>query len=316
MTRLFDNKERVWDPKVYPKLDFDEDYYLVLEISPTCTAEELKKGFYKMVAKYHPDNKQSEADKELANKQMMVINAAYRILKNPSNRMAYDRQRALGLKGAKSRVTPSARNSADTATKTSSTSSSYQQQEQRTSSTSSSSRGSSSSSSSNSYTDSSYYKGSGGNRYGVYASDPDFVQFVSEYLDHISQSRDPQMLFIWSRMKKDAEYRQSVLITAWEQWKQRGEQYEDEYDTDNIWDQFLSEITGNTKNNNYRSNENKKDVYYDNDDVYEYQKRQRPSTGMSLDELESSLEYLRRRKVFKERILLQEKIDWGEVCII
>ena len=32
-----------WDPKAGPKLDFNEDYYSILEVDPTVSAKELKK---------------------------------------------------------------------------------------------------------------------------------------------------------------------------------------------------------------------------------------------------------------------------------
>ena len=42
---------------------------------------------------YHPDNKKSNAEKDLANKQMMAINNAYKILKDEESRQLYDKQR-------------------------------------------------------------------------------------------------------------------------------------------------------------------------------------------------------------------------------
>ena len=64
-----------------PKTDFDEDYYSVLEVSPSVSAKELKKEYYRLVIAYHPDNKPdaSQEEKELLNRQMMVINAAYKV---------------------------------------------------------------------------------------------------------------------------------------------------------------------------------------------------------------------------------------------
>lgn len=59
-------------------------------------AKELKKSYYKVVFKYHPDNKETTEEKELCNKQMMVINGAYRVLKDPITRAQYDKQRAKG----------------------------------------------------------------------------------------------------------------------------------------------------------------------------------------------------------------------------
>lgn len=64
-----------WDPKSAPKLDFEEDLYSVLEADPAFTPQELKRAYYKVVFRYHPDNKEGVEAKSLCNKQMMVINA-------------------------------------------------------------------------------------------------------------------------------------------------------------------------------------------------------------------------------------------------
>lgn len=84
-----------WDPKTAPKLDFEEDYYSLLEVDEKSNQQELKRAYYKMVFKYHPDNKEGDSAKELANRQMMVINAAYKILKDVALRSEYDRKRFL-----------------------------------------------------------------------------------------------------------------------------------------------------------------------------------------------------------------------------
>ena len=93
-----------WDSNDAPKLNFDEDFYSVLEVDTSVDAKDLKKAYYKLVFQYHPDNIENEASKELCNKQMMVINGAYRILKNPITRTLYDRQRKRGLFGSKSGI--------------------------------------------------------------------------------------------------------------------------------------------------------------------------------------------------------------------
>lgn len=82
-----------WNPKNHPKLDPLEDYYKVLEVNPDCTEKELKRAYYKLVIKYHPDNKSSQTEKELANYQMMVINNSYRVLKDALLRAKYDQIR-------------------------------------------------------------------------------------------------------------------------------------------------------------------------------------------------------------------------------
>ena len=93
------DSEMNWDPKAGPKLDFNEDYYSVLDVDCKVDPKELKKAYYKLVFKYHPDNIENESSKSLCNKQMMVINGAYRILKNIDLRVLYDKQRRKGLVG-------------------------------------------------------------------------------------------------------------------------------------------------------------------------------------------------------------------------
>ena len=44
-----------WDPTSAPKLDFNEDYYTVVEVDPEATQQELKRAYYKTVFRFHPD---------------------------------------------------------------------------------------------------------------------------------------------------------------------------------------------------------------------------------------------------------------------
>lgn len=81
-----------WDPKKYPKLDFNENYYRVLEVDESADPNTIKKSYYKIVFKYHPDNKQTIEEKSLANQQMMVINSAFKVLKDPVLRKNYDQR--------------------------------------------------------------------------------------------------------------------------------------------------------------------------------------------------------------------------------
>jgi curved DNA-binding protein CbpA len=144
-----------WDPKSGPKLDFNEDFYSLLEIDPAIDSKAMKKAYYKIVFKYHPDNKEGEAAKELCNKQMMVINAAYKVLKDSDARIAYDRKRSMGVYGEAAKVGKAAGSSSNSKTQT---------QSQKSSSSSSCSSSSSSSSS------------GGSNPFGNYGYNPDNAQ--------------------------------------------------------------------------------------------------------------------------------------------
>ena len=90
-----------WDPKAFPKGDFEEDYYSVLEVNAGASFKEIKKSYYRIVFLYHPDRKESEKEKNICNKQMMVINAAYKVLKDEKLRAMYDKKRQKGLTGKK-----------------------------------------------------------------------------------------------------------------------------------------------------------------------------------------------------------------------
>ena len=107
-----------WDPKSAPKLDFNEDFYSILEVDPEIKGKELKKAYYKIVFKYHPDNKEGKEQKDLCNKQMMVINAAYKILKDDDARVAYDRKRRMGVYGEAAKVGKSSGGSSNSRSQT------------------------------------------------------------------------------------------------------------------------------------------------------------------------------------------------------
>jgi len=61
-----------------------KDYYSILGVSKTASPEEIKKAYYKLAHKYHPDK---GGDKE----KMKEINEAYQILSDRDKRSQYDR---------------------------------------------------------------------------------------------------------------------------------------------------------------------------------------------------------------------------------
>lgn len=65
----------------------NKDPYEVLGISRNASAEEIKKAFHKMAAKYHPDK---HAGDPVAEEKFKEINSAYQILKDPQKRANYD----------------------------------------------------------------------------------------------------------------------------------------------------------------------------------------------------------------------------------
>ena len=66
----------------------ETDYYELLEVSKTASADEIKKSYRKLAMKYHPDR--NPGDKEVETK-FKEINEAYEVLKDEQKRAAYDR---------------------------------------------------------------------------------------------------------------------------------------------------------------------------------------------------------------------------------
>lgn len=61
-----------------------KDYYKILEIEKKASKDEIKKAFYKLAAKYHPDKKTGDEAK------FKEINEAYQVLSNDQKRKEYD----------------------------------------------------------------------------------------------------------------------------------------------------------------------------------------------------------------------------------
>ena len=73
-----------------------QDYYELLGVSRTASADDLKKAFRKLAMQHHPDR--NKDDKE-AEKRFKTINHAYDILKDPETRAAYDRYGPAAFEG-------------------------------------------------------------------------------------------------------------------------------------------------------------------------------------------------------------------------
>ena len=69
-----------------------KDLYLILGVSRNASNEEIRKGFKKLAAKWHPDkNNETEEKKNFAEKKFKEINSAYIILSDPHKRELYDK---------------------------------------------------------------------------------------------------------------------------------------------------------------------------------------------------------------------------------
>jgi molecular chaperone DnaJ len=73
------------------------DYYEVLEVSKTATADEIKKAYRKKAIQYHPDK--NPGDKE-AEEKFKEAAEAYDVLSNPDKRARYDQFGHAGMNGA------------------------------------------------------------------------------------------------------------------------------------------------------------------------------------------------------------------------
>lgn len=65
-----------------------EDYYSILGVAKTASADEIKKAYRKLAMQYHPDR---NPDNKEAEAKFKDINEAYEVLKDDQKRAAYDR---------------------------------------------------------------------------------------------------------------------------------------------------------------------------------------------------------------------------------
>lgn len=68
-----------------------EDYYQILGIPPDASDDEIKKAFWRLAKKYHPDSPTGDPEK------FKKINEAYQVLSDRKKRAMYDQQRKFGF---------------------------------------------------------------------------------------------------------------------------------------------------------------------------------------------------------------------------
>ena len=70
------------------------DYYEVMGVPRTATAEQIKNAYRRLARKYHPDvSKEAGAEDKFK-----AVNEAYEALRDPQKRAAYDQLRAQGYR--------------------------------------------------------------------------------------------------------------------------------------------------------------------------------------------------------------------------
>lgn len=67
------------------------DYYKILGLKETATAEKIRGRWLELIQKYHPDQSQEQ---EVEDERVKEINEAYQVLKFSSTRMEYDLERS------------------------------------------------------------------------------------------------------------------------------------------------------------------------------------------------------------------------------
>jgi molecular chaperone DnaJ len=74
-----------------------QDYYALLGVERSASADEIKKAYRKLAMKYHPDRNQGDAKAE---EMFKSISEAYEVLSDPTKRQQYDRFGHEGMKSA------------------------------------------------------------------------------------------------------------------------------------------------------------------------------------------------------------------------
>lgn len=73
------------------------DYYDILGVTKSASADEIKKAYRKQALEWHPDRHKD--DKEAAEKRFKEINEAYQVLSDPQKRSSYDQFGSAGPQG-------------------------------------------------------------------------------------------------------------------------------------------------------------------------------------------------------------------------
>ena len=98
LRKKFEEKYHKKPPNVAPSAGTDEPtvkdrlYYDWLEIRTDAESAQIKKAYFKLARKYHPDKNPEGLTPEEAQEKFHRINVAYQILSNPTARAKYDKE--------------------------------------------------------------------------------------------------------------------------------------------------------------------------------------------------------------------------------
>jgi curved DNA-binding protein CbpA len=70
----------------------DADFYQILGVTPSASADQIRSAYRELVKKYHPDLFLTAGAKAEATEKLRLINEAYAVLGNPKRRQRYDRR--------------------------------------------------------------------------------------------------------------------------------------------------------------------------------------------------------------------------------
>jgi len=74
----------------------EKTYYNLLQVEPNATDREIKKAYFKLAKKYHPDKNPEYSDKQKIQGTFAEVSYAYEILSDPIKRERYDKLLSFG----------------------------------------------------------------------------------------------------------------------------------------------------------------------------------------------------------------------------
>ncbi len=70
------------------EIRYKQNCYQILQVSPRASEAEIKRAYYRMAMKYHPDR--NPKDRKRAEMQIRMLNEAYNLIRNSRRRKRYN----------------------------------------------------------------------------------------------------------------------------------------------------------------------------------------------------------------------------------